>query len=83
MYQFFIVRQSANNISSKMDIDILNDPDLYRALVKNSLSDFLSSKKLPSSNDKEKPLRICVHKGVESAQTTGFVNFYLINNPIP
>jgi isopentenyl-diphosphate Delta-isomerase len=36
-----------------------------------------------SSGDKEKHLDICLKKDVESDQTTGFENFYFLNNPLP
>jgi isopentenyl-diphosphate delta-isomerase len=36
-----------------------------------------------SSYDKEKHLHICLKKDVESDQTTGFENFYFLNNPLP
>ena len=36
-----------------------------------------------SSKDKKEHIRICLEKNMESFQTTGFENFYLINNPLP
>ncbi|SPD74296.1 Isopentenyl-diphosphate delta-isomerase [uncultured Desulfobacterium sp.] len=36
-----------------------------------------------SSDDKVKHLNICLEKDVESDLTTGFENYYFVNNPIP
>lgn len=36
-----------------------------------------------SSRDKEEHIRICLERNVESFQTTGFENYYLVNNPLP
>ncbi|MBW2642789.1 MAG: type 2 isopentenyl-diphosphate Delta-isomerase [Deltaproteobacteria bacterium] len=46
-------------------------------------SDFVAQEAKSSSKDKEEHIRICLEKQVESFQTTGFENFYLINNPLP
>jgi len=35
------------------------------------------------SKDKEEHIRICLERNVESFQTTGFENYYLVNNPLP
>jgi len=36
-----------------------------------------------SSQDKKDHIRVCLNENVESAQTTGFEKFYLVNNPLP
>ena len=36
-----------------------------------------------SSSDKEEHIRICLERSVESLQTTGFEDYYLVNNPLP
>ena len=36
-----------------------------------------------SIKDKEEHIRICLEKDVESTRSTGFENFYLVNNPLP
>ena len=36
-----------------------------------------------SSSDKEEHIRICLERNVESFQTTGLENYYLVNNPLP
>ncbi|MEW6672127.1 MAG: type 2 isopentenyl-diphosphate Delta-isomerase [Thermodesulfobacteriota bacterium] len=36
-----------------------------------------------TSQDKKEHIRVCLNENVESAQTTGFEKFYLINNPLP
>jgi len=46
-------------------------------------SDFVAQEATSSSQDKDEHIRICLEKQVESFQTTGFENFYLINNPLP
>lgn len=36
-----------------------------------------------SSRDKEEHIRICLERNVESFRSTGFENYYLVNNPLP
>jgi len=36
-----------------------------------------------SSRDKKDHIRVCLNENVESAQTTGFEKYYLVNNPLP
>ena len=42
-----------------------------------------TSKNWSSTDDKDKHLNICLQEDVESNRTTGFENYYLINNPAP
>ncbi len=40
-------------------------------------------KETSSSKDKVKHIQLCLEKEVENSQTTGFENYYLLNNPLP